>query len=650
MSIKYKLLVSYILLLVFSISILGILTASKAQDAIFNETIKNSERTADFVYNMFKVRNDLNTNQVWWDLKVAKSLLNKLGKKKLDDTDQVLINNQHVSSLYAGDTNLTLDTEFVDHLKELEESKWESISIFLLKDEQLIRVTTTLMVNNERAVGTVIDSDSIIYQNIVNKKKYCGRFYEEGLGLWRITGYEPIWDEYGQVIGAIAIGYSPLNNYLKITLRDIKVGQNGYVYILDSEGYVHAHPSLQGENILHYDFTKEIITNKEGTIRYNFNGVNKLGVYKYFEPWDLYIVSSANYDELIASSTAILLRTFIIALLVMGAGIILALLLANSIVKPINKLRAYMESASKGDVAVYSDINSKDEIGVLSNSYNKMIRENKRLMEELIETDKLKTDFFSNISHELKTPLNLILSAVQLILHYKEKDTEAAQNMNIDKYIYIIKQNTYRLIKLVNNLIDITRIDSGFFKINLRNGNIIEVIEEITLSTVDYVQSKKREIVFDTDIEEKIMAFDATMIERVILNLISNAVKFTEAGDSISVAIYDQGENLLIIVKDTGLGIPKEKQEIIFEKFKQVDTSLSRIHEGSGIGLSLVKALIEMHKGKISVHSEDGKGTEFIIQLPIRQISEEENRRQMNHNANNNKVETMQIEFSDIYH
>jgi signal transduction histidine kinase len=165
-----------------------------------------------------------------------------------------------------------------------------------------------------------------------------------------------------------------------------------------------------------------------------------------------------------------------------------------------------------------------------------------------------------------------------------------------------MKQNCYRLLRLINNLIDITKIDSGFINLNLQNKNIVEVIENVTLSTVEYVESKCRTIIFDTDVEEKIMAFDPEKIERIILNLISNAVKFTKPQDQIEINVYDKKENIIISVKDTGIGIPKEKQKIIFERFRQVSPLLNRTHEGSGIGLSLVKSLVEMHTGnKISV-------------------------------------------------
>jgi len=133
-----------------------------------------------------------------------------------------------------------------------------------------------------------------------------------------------------------------------------------------------------------------------------------------------------------------------------------------------------------------------------------------------------------------------------------------------------------------------------------------------------------------------------------MLNLLSNAIKFTDSGGNINVNIYDKGENIIISVKDSGIGISKDKQDIIFDRFRQVDKSLTRDHEGSGIGLSLVKSLVEMHGGKISIQSEYGKGSEFIIELPVKTVLEKSDKE--NHEMQQQgHVEKIHLEFADIY-
>lgn len=278
-----------------------------------------------------------------------------------------------------------------------------------------------------------------------------------------------------------------------------------------------------------------------------------------------------------------------------------------------------------------------------------MMEKNEELLKKTIEYDKMKTEFFSNISHELKTPLNIILSSVQLVKSITCKKEPCDYQTKVNRYLTMIRQNCYRLLRLINNLIDVTKIDSGFLKMSLKNYDIVRIVEDITLSISEYTRSKNINLVFDTEIEEKIIACDVDNIERVMLNLLSNAVKFSDSHSTITVKIFDKGEWIMISVKDEGQGMPKDKLKNIFERFSQVNSSLNRLHGGSGIGLSLVKSIIESHNGKITVRSEYGVGSEFIIKIPIRLVDEDKNIRTKEDIGIDNKVEKINIEFSDIY-
>jgi signal transduction histidine kinase len=186
-------------------------------------------------------------------------------------------------------------------------------------------------------------------------------------------------------------------------------------------------------------------------------------------------------------------------------------------------------------------------------------------------------------------------------------------------------------------------------ELNLTNQNIVQVAEEITLSTIQYVSGMSRTIIFDTDIEEKIMAFDEEKMERILLNLISNATKFTVPGDTIEVTLQDKDTHIIHCVKDSGIGIPKDKLSQIFERFKQVDPILNRAHEGSGIGLAIVKSLVEMHGGTISVQSKYHEGTEFTINLPCKMTNPNDNKNTKEDFIYHTNSEKTQVEFSDIY-
>ena len=274
---------------------------------------------------------------------------------------------------------------------------------------------------------------------------------------------------------------------------------------------------------------------------------------------------------------------------------------------------------------------------------------NRKLLEKAIEVESIKNEFFANISHEFKTPINIILGTMQLLEIQSTKDVTIYNNgYNLNKHIKSIKQNSYRLLRLVNNLIDMTRIDTGFYELNLGNHNIINIVEEITLSVAEYIEGKEISLIFDTNSEETIIACDPDKIERIVLNILSNAIKYTDKNGEIKVDIKIIRDRVVVSIKDNGVGISKEKLPFIFDRFRQGDNVLTRRCEGSGIGLSLVKSLIEMHEGHIHVESKVGYGSEFIFELPIRLIKE--NKRKISESSfNQSKIEKCNIEFSDIY-
>lgn len=294
---------------------------------------------------------------------------------------------------------------------------------------------------------------------------------------------------------------------------------------------------------------------------------------------------------------------------------------------------------------VTRDISDRKKAEALEKDMNEKTKQ----LEQVANYERLRTEFFANVSHELRTPVNVIFSAIQLLNQNMEN---FKQNNNINFYkknMDIMRQNCFRLVRLINNLIDVTKIDSGYLKANLINVNIVSVVEDITQSVAEYVSNKGIIFIFDTDLEEKVMACDPEKIERIMLNLISNAVKFTPPGGELFVNIKDKGESIIISVKDTGVGIPKDKQQAVFERFVQVDKSLARQSEGSGIGLSLVKSLVEMHKGAITLESEEGKGSEFFIELPIYKLEDENIIGHSSEYLIQDNVEKINIEFSDIY-
>lgn len=276
------------------------------------------------------------------------------------------------------------------------------------------------------------------------------------------------------------------------------------------------------------------------------------------------------------------------------------------------------------------------------------VNEKSLKLKEATRYDEIKNEFFANISHEFRTPINVILGVIQLFEKADNVHDAYEVQEKLRKYIGITKQNCYRLIRLVNNLIDITKIDAGHLRINLVRLDIVNLIESICMSVVEYMKTKGIELIFDTDIEELEICVDPDKIERIMLNLLSNAIKFTNANGQVFINLYYDEGYIDIVVRDTGIGIPKEKQKEIFNRFVQVERTLSRNREGSGIGLSLVKAFVEMHNGELILNSEVGKGSEFIIKIPVSN-EESECKRNDDVSIQCGNIESINIEFSDIY-
>ena len=221
------------------------------------------------------------------------------------------------------------------------------------------------------------------------------------------------------------------------------------------------------------------------------------------------------------------------------------------------------------------------------------------------EINQMKMRFFINISHELRTPLTLILTPLQEIIN-KISDRWTRNQLEY------IQRNANRLLHLVNQLMDYRRAELGVFELKAKKGNAHQLIQDNFLFYDKLARHKKITYTLHSELEDKEVLFDANYLELIVNNLLSNAFKYTESGQSITVTLKEENGQLLLQVSDTGIGIPINKQGKIFERFYQIESE----HVGSGIGLSLVQRLIELHHGRIELDSEENKGSTFSVYLP----------------------------------
>ena len=179
----------------------------------------------------------------------------------------------------------------------------------------------------------------------------------------------------------------------------------------------------------------------------------------------------------------------------------------------------------------------------------------------------------------------------------------------------VIRRNSKRLLNLINNIIDTTKVENGSYKLTIKEEDIVYVVEEAALSLKDFIENKHIDLVIEPDVEEKIIECDRYEIERCVVNLISNAAKFTPEGGRIDVTLMDLGNEVHISVKDTGSGIDKKYHASIFDRFNQVVDEQAEVKGGSGLGLTITKHIVDLHHGEIYVDSELNKGSEFVIVL-----------------------------------
>lgn len=247
------------------------------------------------------------------------------------------------------------------------------------------------------------------------------------------------------------------------------------------------------------------------------------------------------------------------------------------------------------------------------------------LLNKNIKLERNKNSYFVNLSHELRTPLNVISSTNQLINGLIRKDGDI-KKQNLGHYIDVSQRNCKRLLNLINNIVDSTKLQNDMYVISLKETDIVYLVEETALTLIDYVKTKGIHLIIDPEIEEKTIMCDSHEIERCIVNLVGNAAKFTPEGGNITITIKDLEDKVMISVLDTGIGIDEKYHKVIFDRFSQVVDLNNEVKGGSGLGLTITNHIIKLHKGEIYVESKVGEGSNFVIILPVNPNIENENK------------------------
>jgi signal transduction histidine kinase len=294
-----------------------------------------------------------------------------------------------------------------------------------------------------------------------------------------------------------------------------------------------------------------------------------------------------------------------------GLALILGYAISWSLIEPVKQMEARFQQIASGDFSQRVEVPNRDELGTLAMNLNRMNDELGRLYQQLEDANRHKSEFLSRISHDLRTPLNAIIGFTRLVLRKTEQLPEL-QRENLQKVLI----SGEHLLGLINGLLDLAKIEAGRMEVFAENFKVDDVIH-MAVSTVEPLLKDGR-VRLTREIASNIpqLNTDREKLKQIVLNLLSNAAKFTEQGE-IKVSARQENGSLKLAVSDTGIGMKKEALDHIFDEFQQAEKSTASKYGGTGLGLAIVKRLVNLLGGEIAVESEVGKGSKFIITMPI---------------------------------
>ncbi|MBW7988484.1 MAG: cell wall metabolism sensor histidine kinase WalK [Planctomycetes bacterium] len=299
------------------------------------------------------------------------------------------------------------------------------------------------------------------------------------------------------------------------------------------------------------------------------------------------------------------------AIVAVVIALTVAYFLSRSITFPISRMQEVARRISKGDFSEKVNIKSKDELGELAKSLNIMAAELQQKMENLKQMDRVRTDFVANVSHELKTPLTLIKGYIETLEDRAINDTVKAR-----KFISIIKEHANRLENIIEDLLSLSELELSKDCLSKTEFDMKKLIDEVTLGFGYALDAKRQTLSVNHQGDDFRIKADSDKIEQVIVNLIDNAIKYTNEAGQINILLLERQNEITFTVQDDGVGIPGEDISRVFERFYRVDKARSRKLGGTGLGLGIAKHIVLAHNGQISIDSEINKGTKVVVRLP----------------------------------
>lgn len=443
----------------------------------------------------------------------------------------------------------------------------------------------------------------------------------------------------GDIVSVFAARVS-LENLYRI-IENIDIGKSGEIFIVNQNGDIIFHKNRSRillDNVKNNFAVREVTYEKNGIREYvNYEGKTVLGSYYWMPLYRWGLIAEKNIDEAYAGVLTLGRRMIYISIFGLIGVIILSVVISGNIIRPVKSLENGSRDIISGSFTPIPVI-SGNEIGHLTEIFNStaielldirkklenkieiankdLEKKNKELVlanEELKKLDEMKSDFLSLVSHELKTPL----SSIRISAEYLDSDENITDERK-KEIIQIILRNIDRQTRLINDLLDLSRIEAGKTELHLDNIDVKKIVQISTENIKQLAVQKNISISIDVPDGLSTVIGDREKLIIVMNNLFENALKFTPDGGSVLLWAEEDADGINVSIKDTGVGIEKEKLEKIFDKFYQVDYSSIRKTGGCGLGLSISSEIIKAHKSVILVESEPGKGSTFSFKLKKR--------------------------------
>ena len=420
----------------------------------------------------------------------------------------------------------------------------------------------------------------------------------------------------------------------------IRIGEKGLAYVVDDKGFLVAHPDislvLRKKNLSNLAQVKAALAAKAHDDQAppearGLEGERVLSAFATVEPTGWRVLVEEPAAEVFAPLYGAILRTAFLLLVGLALSMAASLLLARRMVRPVRALQRGTELVEAGDLTSRLDVRTGDELEELAARFNSMtgrLQESYKGLERKVEertaelreasrqvelANRHKSEFLANMSHELRTPLNAIIGFSDVMLTGMTGTMADKQR----EFIGDIRDSGKHLLGLINDILDLSKIEAGRMELDVARFNLRTATENAM--TLVRARAERHGIALDAEIAPEVGDYDGDerKFKQILLNLLTNAVKFTPEGGSVTLAAGQVDGSYVFSIRDTGIGIAPEDHDRIFEEFRQVGSDFERKAEGTGLGLTLTRKLVELHGGRIRVESALGEGSTFTFELPI---------------------------------